>query len=361
MMKLRFVAGMMISCSFSVLAAGVPADAVIHDQQARYEESWKTANGALTAVPPAPLETYLAALPVAADVPVYDSLSSRDGLASLTQKYVTGRDKVARIINTDVSLTDRSIPVRIYSPSPDKAADVIVFIHGGGHLSGSVDVYDPIARRLAATSGDTVVAVEYRRSPESPYPAGLDDTRDVLLKVYSVLDEQHIPYGRHLTLAGDSGGGAFSATLAGEFQKTHPGYISRLVLIYPSLDYTLSWPSVRENGKGKLLDESKVAWYFSQYFRHNEDRHALSPLYRPVTRAFPPTLVFSGGLDPLRDENFAFVARLKAEGVPVKHVHFPGMVHAFLMLDNLAPQQNQQVYTDTASFIASGSDKGVNP
>lgn len=72
------------------------------------------------------------------------------------------------------------------------------------------------------------------------------------------------------------------------------------------------------------------------------------------TGAFPPTLIFSAGLDPLRDENFAFVARLKEAGVPVKHVHFPGMVHAFLMLDNLAPQQNQQLYQDTASFVAAG-------
>lgn len=351
MTKYGFVAGMILSCSFSALAVGVPSDTDIHGLQARYETAWRTDNGALTAVPPAPLGAYLAAQPAAPDAPVYDTLSSRDGLASLTQQHVTGRDRIARIINTDVRLKDRSIPVRIYSPSPDKPENVIVFIHGGGHLSGSVDVYDPIARRLAATSGNTVVAVDYRRSPESPYPAGLNDARDVLLKVHSLLDEQHIPWGKQLTLAGDSGGGAFSATLAGEFQKTHPGYISRLVLIYPSLDYTLNWPSVRENGKGKLLDESKIAWYFSQYFRHNEDRHALSPLYRPITRAFPPTLIFSGGLDPLRDENFAFVARLQAEGVPVKHVHFPGMVHAFLMLDNLAPQQNQQVYQDTAAFV----------
>ena len=66
------------------------------------------------------------------------------------------------------------------------------------------------------------------------------------------------------------------------------------------------------------------------------------------------SVIFSAGLDPLRDENFAFVARLKEAGVPVKHVHFPGMVHAFLMLDNLAPQQNQQLYQDTASFVAAG-------
>ena len=351
MTKYGLVACMILSCSFGALAAGVPSDTAIHDLQARYAKAWLAENGALTAVPPEPLKAYLAAQPAAPDVPVYDTLSSRDGLAKLTQQHVTDREDIARVINTEVKLTDRSIPVRIYSPSPDKSANIIVFIHGGGHLSGSVDVYDPIARHLAAASGNTVVSVDYRRSPESPYPAGLDDTRAVLLTVHSLLEVHHIPQGSQLTLAGDSGGGAFSATLAGEFQKTHPGYISRLVLIYPSLDYTLSWPSVRENGKGKLLDESKIAWYFSQYFRYGEDRHAFSPLYRPLTRAFPPTLIFSGGLDPLRDENFAFAARLKAEGIPVKHVHFPGMVHAYLMLENLVPDETKVTYQAIGEFV----------
>ena len=360
MKTLNIMAIMMLSCTFDSHAASVPSDAAIHDLQAHYAKEWQSVHGALISAPPAALGTYLAALPPVTGTPEYDTLSSRDGLASLTQQHVTSSPTVARIINTEVRLADRSIPVRIYSPTPDKPARVIFFIHGGGHLSGSVDVYDPIARRLAATSGNTVVAVEYRRAPESPYPAGLDDAREALLKVHSLLDEHHVLRNGPLTLIGDSGGGAFSATLAGEFQTSHPGYISRLVLIYPSLDYTLSWSSVQENGKGKLLDESKIAWYFSQYFRHNEDRHALSPLYRPLGKGFPPTLIFSGGLDPLRDEDFAFVARLKSAGIPVKHVHFPGMVHAFLMLDNLASQQNSQVYYDTATFISSTTVQQYN-
>ncbi|WP_436883532.1 alpha/beta hydrolase [Enterobacter asburiae] len=54
-----------------------------------------------------------------------------------------------------------------------------------------------------------------------------------------------------------------------------------------------------------------------------------------------PLQLFSGGLDPLRDENFAFVARLKAAGVPVRHVHFPDVVHAYLMLENLVRRRRK--------------------
>ncbi|MEL5428892.1 SDR family NAD(P)-dependent oxidoreductase [Serratia nevei] len=344
---------LVIFCSKSV--AWADSARVSHDtlgtMEKRYVQMWQSENGPLTATPPAPLARLLTSQPKNSDTPAYDTLSSRDGLAALTQKYVTDKQPVARIINVDVAVPGRKIPVRIYNPHPDRATGVIFFIHGGGHLSGSVDVYDPISRHLAAATGNTVVAVDYRRAPESPYPEGLNDARDVLMQVYAILDQNRVAWKPQLTLAGDSGGGAFSATLAGDLQVKHPGFISRLVLIYPSLDYTLSWPSADENGQGKLLDKSKVAWYFSQYFQHNEDRKALSPLYRPVTRAFPPTLIFSGGLDPLRDEDFAFVARLKAAGVPVKQVHFPGMVHAFLMLENLVPQQTDRVYRETADFI----------
>jgi len=324
----------------------------IKQLQENYQGEWTTAHGPLAATPKAPLAKLLSSLSQPDTAPIYDTLSSRNGLAALTKQYVTQSAPVAQVINADVQLDHRRIPVRIYCPDAQSPRDVLFFIHGGGHLSGSVDVYDPIARRLARATGNTVVAVDYRRAPESPYPSGLNDAREVLLKVYDILDEHHIPWKPNLTLVGDSGGGAFSATIAEDLQTQRPGFISKLVLIYPSLDYTLSWPSVGENAKGKLLDQSKIAWYFDQYFQNDEDRYALSPLYRPVTSSFPPTLVFSGGLDPLRDEDFAFVARLKANGIETRHVHFPDVVHAFLMIEDLSPQQAKEVYHDISEFVA---------
>ncbi len=346
-----------VAVALSGLLAPLPAraqfvqDKTIKNLEKNYQREWVDTHGPVVTAPAAPLARLLSSLPQSNTAPSYNTLSSRKGLANITKEYVTQPAPVAQVIDADVQLVGRRIPVRIYSPDAQSPRNVLFFIHGGGHLSGSVEVYDPIARRLARATGDTVVAVDYRRAPESPYPSGLNDAREVLLKVYDILDQYHIRWQPNLTLVGDSGGGAFSATIAGDLQKEKPGFISKLVLIYPSLDYTLSWPSVVENAKGKLLDQSKIAWYFDQYFQHEEDRHAASPLYRPITTAFPPTLVFSGGLDPLRDEDFAFVARLKAAGVEVRHVHFPNVVHAFLMIENLTPDQSAQVYHDIAGFV----------
>lgn len=319
-------------------------------QQQGYQQRWQQEHGSLTQTPPALLADLLAAQPRNPNL-CYDTLSSRAGLAALTKGNVSTSEPMAAIINTEVDTGERRIPVRIYRPALTGEPKVVLFIHGGGHLSGSVEVYDPVARHLAMATGNIVVSVDYRLAPENPYPAGLSDAKAVIENVWSLLDSQHIPYTRQLTLIGDSGGGAFSATLAAYFSREQPGFIHRLVLIYPSLDYTLNWPSVQENGTGKLLDESKIRWYFQQYFRNEEDRKQTSPLYLPLSQDFPPTLVVSGGLDPLRDENFAFVARLQAEGIPVQHVHFPGMTHAYLMLEDKVPQEAKATYLAIGDFV----------
>ena len=322
----------------------------VQTQQQGYQQRWQQEHGSLTQTPPALLADLLAAQPRNPNL-CYDTLSSRAGLAALTKANVSTSEPMAAIINTEVDTGERRIPVRIYRPALTGEPKVVVFIHGGGHLSGSVEVYDPVARHLAMATGNIVVSVDYRLAPENPYPAGLSDAKAVIENVWSLLESQHIPYTRQLTLIGDSGGGAFSATLAAYFSREQPGFIHRLVLIYPSLDYTLNWPSVQENGTGKLLDESKVRWYFQQYFRNEEDRKQTSPLYLPLSQDFPPTLVVSGGLDPLRDENFAFVARLQAEGIPVQHVHFPGMTHAYLMLEDKVPQEAKATYLAIGDFV----------
>ncbi|NDO81149.1 hypothetical protein CJP72_10380 [Citrobacter sp. NCU1] len=333
----------------SMFCSPVMAESV-QEQQRRYQQAWQHANGPLVQAPPAPLAAFLEKQ-VSNPAAVYDTLSAREGLAALTKANVTTSDPMAAVLNDEVETGERHIPVRIYRPTLQGKQAVLLFIHGGGHLSGSVEVYDPVARHLAKATGNTVISVDYRRAPESPYPQGLSDARAVTEQIYTLLDRLRIPYQRQLTLAGDSGGGAFSATLAQAFSRTHPGLINRLVLIYPSLDYTLNWPSVKENGTGKLLDESKIRWYFHQYFQHDEDRQSASPLYLPVSKDFPETLVVSAGLDPLRDEGFAYVARLQAAGVPVTHRHFPGMVHAYLMLEDKISEEARTTYQAIGEFV----------
>ncbi len=95
--------------------------------------------------------------------------------------------------------------MRIYDPAPETRKPVCLFFHGGGHLAGSVAVYDPICRKLAEASGRLVVSVDYRLAPEHPYPRGLEDCLAVARHLWPLLEAEGRRVERRLSLAGDSG------------------------------------------------------------------------------------------------------------------------------------------------------------
>lgn len=279
------------------------------------------------------------------------AIGAREALANLTRQMVTPGPDIAWVNDELVAGRDYTVPVRIYHPDPKRPLPVLVFFHGGGHMVGSVSVYDPICRRLAAASRHVVVSAEYRRSPESPYPAGLQDAATVAKGVWQALDARQLPYVRQLSLAGDSAGGALTSSLSGLGQYDASLQIKRQVLIYPSVDYTLSQPSVDENGEGYLLTKARVAWYFDNYFQHAENRLQASPLHWAFTRKLPDTLLVSAGFDPLRDGDFLYVDKLRAAAVEVEHLHLDGMVHAFLNLEAIVPDACRMVYQRIGEFL----------
>ncbi|WP_318412748.1 alpha/beta hydrolase [Photobacterium leiognathi] len=274
--------------------------------------------------------------------------TAREGLATITRELVTDIPDIALVKDTVIA---ERIPVRIYHPQPEQALPVLLFFHGGGHMAGSVDVYDPICRKLALHSEHIVVSVEYRLAPEHPYPAAIDDGYLVLQSLLQALVRSELNFIPQLSIAGDSAGGALCATLARMAQFDDGIEIAKQVLIYPSLDYTLSFPSVNQNGVGYLLQQSRMDWYFSNYFQHNEDRRQASPVWGPYSMALPETLMITAEFCPLKDEGKAYVEALRKQEVNVEHVHFEQMIHAFLNMENITKKECEQAYQAIATFL----------
>jgi len=166
-----------------------------------------------------------------------------------------------------------------------------------------------------------------------------------------MLERVGIGFGPRMALAGDSAGGAMSATLAHIFQYRLDFPVSKLILIYPSLDYTMNMPSVAEFATGYLLEKERMCWYFNQYFQNNESRRKVSPLFMKVTDRFPKTLVVTAGFCPLRDEGIQYVSVLNESGVAVQHLHLDDMIHAFLNMENLVPESCSFVYGAMRDFL----------
>ncbi|MCB1773849.1 MAG: alpha/beta hydrolase [Gammaproteobacteria bacterium] len=275
---------------------------------------------------------------------------ARESLDLLTRTFVTRPEEVARVFDAGVAGDAHVVPVRVYHPRPDTVLPVMVFVHGGGHVAGSVDTYDPIARRLANAVAHVVVSVDYRLAPEHPFPAGLDDVLAVVRGVDALLTAHDCAHTARLALVGDSGGGALCATVSHRLHAETAVTVHSQALIYPSLDYTLSMPSIRRLGTGHLLEQERIAWYFGHYFQSGEDRREQSPLFMPVGR-MPRTLVLTAEYCPLRDEDEAYVRRLQAAGADAHLVDYAGMIHAFVNLEDLAPTHCARLYADIGRFL----------
>ncbi|MEB4589634.1 alpha/beta hydrolase [Candidatus Thiothrix sp. Deng01] len=276
----------------------------------------------------------------------------REGLDVLTRQHVTAVPEMPLVLDDLVPGAAYLVPVRIYHPQPTEALPVAVFVHGGGHVAGSASLYDPIARKLALAMRHVLVSVDYRLAPECPYPAALLDVMATVKGVYPLLDTHGLRHLPRLTLAGDSGGGALSATVAHLCQFEPSVSIERQLLIYPSLDYTLSSPSITSNGDGYLLERERILWLFDCYLQQAENRYAISPLFMPITPQYPKTLIVTAGYCPLHDEGIAYAERLTAGGIVCEHQDFAGMIHTFLNLEDLVPQECARLYQQVRDFCS---------
>lgn len=282
--------------------------------------------------------------------------AARAALAGLNE-FALPAVGIAEVFDSGVSAGGGRVPVRVYVPRPGTPSDVVYFVHGGGHMAGDVDVYDFSARRTAAATGMVVVSVDYRRSPEAPYPAGLTDVHDVLLHLDDVLVDVATT-GRVHAVA-DSGGGAKVASIA---QRVAAGEwvspIERQVLIYPSLDYTMQGRSIRDLGTGYFLTAERMAWYFDNYFPAGTDRRAASPLHGRYSPDMPATLVVAAEYDPLFSEAKEYVERMRAAGAEAHLLVAPGMIHAFAFFESKIPGDVARLYEVIAQYLSTGEAPG---
>lgn len=283
----------------------------------------------------------------------------RQNLENLSAYMIPGPE-LALIKNTVITIGDHDIAARIYHPNPEKTLPVLLHFHGGGHMCGSVNLYDPISRELAIATNAIVICIDYRLAPEHPYPCGLDDCQYLLENYRDLLTDYR--YSNQLYIAGDSAGGAICTSLVMDNIDKPNLKIDKQILIYPSVDYTMSCPSITENGQGFLLESDKMLWYFQQYFNlesPNIDADSAtsalitkaSPLLGAFDRRMPKTLVITAGCDPLRDEGVLYADKAKQAGVSVEHYQFDELIHAYMLLSKLIPEQYHQTFLLIKKFI----------
>jgi acetyl esterase len=254
----------------------------------------------------------------------------RDRAANLPKMLGPGPD-VEEVRDVFIPGPAGDIPARIYCP--DSPCATILYLHGGGWVVGTLDMFDAFARMLAAESGCKVVSLEYRLAPEHPFPGAVQDAHSALRWVAA--EELEGP----LVICGDSAGGNLATVCARRARDEGGPKIAMQVLAYPVVDHDFDTDSYCEQAGNPLMGRNDMTWYWDLYAPSaaDRDRPDASPLRTEDLSGLPPTYLIIPAHDPLRDEVLAYAQRLESAGVPVLRRHYDDQAHGFLTMVNFLP------------------------
>ena len=234
-----------------------------------------------------------------------------------------------------LALPGREIPVRLYRPASVAPTGLLVYLHGGGWVIGSIASHDRLAAELATGSGVAVASVDYRRAPETAFPGPCNDAADAL----ALLAQMAPALGcdpRRIGIGGDSSGAHLAIGAAIAARDSGRTALRFQLLIYPVIDPACESDSYRRYGSAGPLTTADMRWYWQQFLgehtgRDGHDDGRISPARVDLT-GLPPAYILTAELDPLHDEAEAFGEQLRRAGVPVVIVRVPAMAHGFARL-----------------------------
>jgi len=266
--------------------------------------------------------------------PAYETLPVPDARAETRREAAA----VAGPPLAVASVAEQTLPgpagelgTRLYVPfGASTPGPLLVYLHGGGWVLGDLDTHDQTCRFIAREAGVRVLAVDYRRAPEHPFPAPLDDA--VAAVRFAIAEAGRLGADpARVAVGGDSAGGnlaAATARLLSQDQGTAPAF---QLLIYPVTDLSHKRRSYRLFPDGFFLTERQMDWYRDHYLPAADaalDPRA-SPLLADDLAGLPPSHVAVAGFDVLRDEGEEYATRLREAGVPVSVRRHTGLVHGF--------------------------------
>jgi acetyl esterase/lipase len=230
------------------------------------------------------------------------------------------------ISNRVIRLRAHAVSVRVLLP--EKVDGIYVHMHGGGWATKLPIHYDCWNWRLARSCNLAVVSIDYRRAPEHPYPAPVDDCEVTVL--WTIL-RGHEEFGTgRVVVGGDSSGASLAAVTLQRLRDRHDcRQIIAADLLYGMYDLSLT-PSVRRWRDTELgVSREILAWLVSLYVQEQcRQDPDVSPLYGDL-QGMPPALLSVGTLDPLLDDTLFMQARWLSAGNSARLALYPGGTHNF--------------------------------
>lgn len=239
------------------------------------------------------------------------------------------------------------LPMEQHTPSAWQPGDLVwLHLHGGAYSMCSPATHRGLAARIALGTGARCIVLDYRKAPEHPYPAAIDDA----FAAYGALLAEGVAPSSIL-LGGDSAGGGLALALLQRLRDAGLPQPRAAILLSPWVDLTARGGTIDDNGRYDYLSAEMLVWGAATYLAGADANGPLaSPIYADL-RGLPPLLVQTGGGEIFLDQNLAFVERARAAGVPVSHEVSDGMVHVFQAFAGF-PAASQAI-ASIAAFVKS--------
>ena len=263
----------------------------------------------------------------------------------------------AAVDTSGVTITDHLVPgpaggddvlVRVYAPEaapPPGGRPALLDIHGGGFVSGSIEMEHGMCASLARNLGILAATVEYRLAPEHPFPAGIDDCYAALCWLHDAADELGVDRNRVGVGGQSAGGGLTAGTVLLARDRGGPAVCFQFLGL-PELDHRLDTASMRAFTDTPMWSRPQAILSWQRYLGadHAGDVSPYaSPAIAPDLTGLPPTYLTTMEFDPLRDEGILYALRLMEAGVQVELHSFPGTFHGSSLVTSASVSRRANV------------------
>ena len=231
--------------------------------------------------------------------------------------------------------------------APGAAEDgVLLYLHGGGYVIGSMRTYRVMLSRLSRSSGQRVLGIEYRLAPENPFPAAVEDS----VAAYRWLLSQGFQPGK-IAIGGDSAGGGLTVATLVALRYLGEPMPAAGICISPWVDLEATGESMTTKAEEDPVVQREMLAFMTDLYVGKRDRRA--PLAAPLhadLRGLPPLLIQVGTAETLLDDSTRLADRAKAAGVEVELEISDDMVHVWQVFAPILPE-GQQAIDKIGEFI----------
>ncbi len=234
-------------------------------------------------------------------------------------------------------------------------ARVVLYLHGGGYVFGSILSHRHLVAEIGRASGSRTLAIDYRLSPENPFPAAVDDA----LASYRFLLEQGFE-PRHIALAGDSAGGGLVVSTLVAIKEAGLPQPACGWLISPWVDMEASGETFVSRADADPMVKREIIVNFAQAYLNGADPRSpfASPIYADL-RGIAPLLIHVGASEVLLDDSLKLARTVGAADVSVRLEIWPEMVHIWHVFHRILGDGRKAVQAG-AKFLREAMDGRAN-